>query len=121
MKKIVGYAIPIIFLAAFVWIMNSGDYYKQPRGSTDDFELYLHQLYTSTEKTQWQQAEAAYKNLTRAWEEIEPRIQFSVEQDELHAINIGLVRLKGYLQAGDQKDTLVELHEIRWHWKHLNE
>lgn len=121
MKKFLGYAIPIIFLAAFVWIMNSGDYFKQPRGSSDDFEHYLQQLYTSTEDAQWEQAEIACKDLSRAWEKIVPRIQFSVEQDELHTINTGLVRLEGYLKASDQTHSLVELHEIRWHWRHLNE
>ena len=60
-------------------------------------------------------------NLSTAWEKVSPRIQFSVDKDEMKAIEVGLSRLQAFLQSQDRSQALATAAEIREHWDHLNE
>lgn len=120
MKRILPYLVPIALLIFFILVMNGGDYLKKPRGTHDDFNLYMSQMITNVENSQWQQAGHDYKKLGAAWKKIIPRIQFSVEKDEITAINVNFARLEVYLSAKDKEQALAELKEARLHWTHLN-
>jgi len=121
MKKVLSYyVLPIIVLVVFALLMNSGNYYKSPRGISDDFEGYLHQVQQQVLTSDWEQAQNDFPLLSAAWSEIIPRIQYSVEKDEINAINVNLARLHAYLDAHDPKNALAEINEAREHWDHLN-
>ena len=41
-----------------------------------------------------------------AWKKIIPRIQFSVERDEIYNISLNIARLRGSISAEDKTSTL---------------
>ncbi|MGS0763998.1 DUF4363 family protein [Syntrophomonas curvata] len=120
MKRKEYYAVIALLFAVFVFIMNGGDLFKKPLGSQDDFALYMDKVRENITTDEWEQAVSNNEKLSRAWKRIVPRIQFSVEKDEINAINVSLARLKGTIANRDPKPSLVELCEIREHWDNLN-
>lgn len=121
MRKLTIYALPIITLLAFIIIMNSGDYLKKPFSQHDNVPRQIVTLEKEIKQKDWQQASQEWEKLDSAWEKVMPRIQFSVEKDEINAIDVGLGRLKGYIVARDYSNALAQLSEIREHWENLNE
>ena len=49
-----------------------------------------------------------------------PRIQYSVEKDEINAINLNLARIKAYIALREGDEAYVELIEAMEHWENLN-
>lgn len=121
MRKLWMYTIPLLFLVSFVVIMNSGDVLKKPMTTQDDFPYYLQEVEQAIEREDWDAARAHSANLSSAWEKVSPRIQFSVDKDEMKSIDVGLSRLHAFLQAQDRSLALATATEIREHWDHLNE
>ncbi len=121
MKKILSYyVLPIAVLVVFILIMNSGNYLKAPRRASDDFAADLHRVQQQVKSSQWEYARETYPLLTAAWHEIIPRIQYSVEKDEINAINVNLARLQVFIDVHDKNSALAEINEVREHWTHLN-
>lgn len=120
MKSVGYYAVIVVLFAVFVFIMNGGDLLKKPLGTQDDFVVYMDEVRENIAAGEWEQAISNNDNLNQAWKKIVPRIQFSVEKDEINAINVSLARLKGSIANRDKKPALVELYEIREHWDNLN-
>lgn len=120
MKRVGYYAVIVLLFAVFVFIMNGGDLFKKPLGTEDDFLLYWGKVQYSITSADWEQTARYNEKLSQAWQKIVPRIQFSVEKDEINAVNVSLARLKGSIANRDQKPALVELYEIREHWDNLN-
>jgi hypothetical protein len=120
MKKIKYYSCVVLLFAFFIFIMNGGDLFKKPMGTRDNFILYMDQLEDNISVYEWKQAESNYANLNQAWKMIAPRIQFSVEKDEINAINVNLARLKSGIATRDKNPALRELSEAREHWHNLN-
>lgn len=121
MKKFLSYyVLPITMLVLFILFMNSGNYYKSPRGTSDDFEGHLRQVQQQVLTSNWKQAQRDFPLLSASWSEIIPRIQYSVEKDEINSINVNLARLHAYLDLHDPKNALAEINEAREHWDHLN-
>ncbi len=120
MKRLKYYAFMVVLFALFIFIMNGGDLFKKPLGSGDDFMLYMNQLENNICTKEWQTASINYENLHRAWKKIVPRIQYSVEKDEINAIDVNLARLKICINSQDKTLALLELNEAREHWHDLN-
>lgn len=120
MKSLKYYAFVVLLFALFIFIMNGGDLFKKPLGSGDDFMLYMNQLEYNISVDEWQTASATYEKLHRAWKKIVPRIQYSVEKDEINAIDVNLARLKSCITSQDKTLALLELNEAREHWHDLN-
>ena len=120
MKKLLPYLLPVLLLISFVLLMNGGNYLKNPRGNADNFQLHMHEVRNNLEKSEWPLARQNFKKMSIAWDKVTPRIQFSVEKDEINAIYINLARLNGLIQTREAKNALVELYETEEHWKHLN-
>lgn len=120
MKKILLYVLPISLLIFFIFIMNSGNFFKQPRSSDDDFEAYASVLEQDMHWGDWKKAGEDFEFFYNAWQIIIPRIQFSVEKDEINEINVNLSRLKSYIKTENSDSALAELSEIKEHWENLN-
>lgn len=120
MQRVEYYVVITLIFAGFIFIMNGGDLFKKPLGTQDNFVLYLDRARENISAGEWEQAIDNNDKLNRAWKKIVPRIQFSVEKDEINAINVSLARLKGSIATRDKKPALVELSEIREHWENLN-
>jgi len=119
MRKIFSYGLPFLLLTVFVLVMLSGNYLKQPRGVTDNVPQYMTRLQESIIKQDWEGAEANLKKLNTAWQQVIPRIQYSVERNEMNEIDINLARLKGFIAAKDQAGALAELSEAEEQWNQL--
>ena len=120
MKSFKYYTFVVLLFAVFIFIMNSGDLFKKPLGSGDDFMLYMNQVEENISVNEWQTASINYDKLHRAWKKIVPRIQYSVEKDEINAIDVNLARLKICISSQDKTLALLELNEAREHWHDLN-
>lgn len=121
MRQFWMYTIPLLVLAGFMLMMNSGDILKKPMTTQDDFPYYLQEVEQAIEREDWDAAHSHSANLSTAWEKVSPRIQFSVDKDEMKAIEVGLSRLQAFLQSQDRSQALATAAEIREHWGHLNE
>jgi hypothetical protein len=120
MQRVLYYIVVVAILAVFVVIMNAGDYMKKPRTQADNFPLHLQLVTRDIEKGDWELAKENRQRLEGAWKKIMPRIQFSVEKDEMTAIDFNLARLDAYIQARDRSNALAELKEAAEHWRDLN-
>lgn len=114
------YLFAVLILIFFVLIMNSGDYLKASRTERDDFPVYHNSLVNDVQNLEWQKAEDDFNRMIKAWEIIAARIQFSVEKDEITAINVNHSRLQSYISEREKTEALVELAEMWEHWTHLN-
>lgn len=114
MKKPAYYLIVVMALLFFVAVMNSGSFLA--RGLSDDFRDMRHSL----QSEEWKQAEINCQDLMLAWRNTVARIQFSVEKDEINAINVNLARMKAHIELRQNNEAYVELLEAMEHWENLN-
>jgi len=120
MKKGEYYLLVIILFAFFILIMNGGNLLKQPLSAEDNFMFFYDRLELNIINQNWEKAVVNNEKLNQAWNKIVPRIQFSVEKDEINAINVNLARLQAALTSRDPVLALTELSEMREHWENLN-
>lgn len=119
MKKIVSYLVPVVAIILFIAIMLSGKYLKNPRNPSEDVVGFMQNTINHANEENWGKVEIDIMNLEKAWKKIEPRIQFSVERDELYNIDVNIARLKGSSISKDKSSTLIELHELLENWDEL--
>jgi len=119
-KKIAVYLGTTVILIMFILFMNSGDYLKQPENSSDNFMLHIKSLEDDIKNEQWESAGDNAEKLTCAWKKVVTWIQFSVEKNEINAIDINLARLNAYVSARDKSNALAELWESLEHWQNIN-
>ncbi len=114
MKKIIYYICIVTVLIFFALLMNSGSYFKKPMA--DNFDT----LNKDLKSENWDKAENTFKELSYSWQETIPRIQFSVEKDEINAINVNISRMEAYIHSRDKNEALAELSEAVEHWNNIN-
>jgi len=119
MKKFISYAIPIVTLAAFVLLMLGGNYLKKPLSPSEDVVAFVELSIEHAKVENWDMLNQDIVNIDNAWKKIIPRIQFSVERDELYNISLNVARLRGSITSEDKTSTLIELNEIIEDWVEL--
>ncbi len=119
MKKFISYAIPIVTLAVFVLLMLGGNYLKKPHNPSEDVVAFVEQSIEHAKAEKWEMLKEDLVNIDTAWEKIIPRIQFSVERDEIYNISLNVARLRGSIDSEDKSNTLIELNEIIENWNEL--
>jgi len=119
MKKFISYAIPIVTLTAFILLMLGGNYLKRPLNSSENVVAYTKLSIEHAKVEKWDMLKQDVVNIDYAWKKIIPRIQFSVERDELYNISLNVARLKGAIASEDKSSTLIELNEIIENWDEL--
>jgi len=119
MKKFISYAIPIVTLTVFVLVMLGGTYLKKPHNSSEDVIAFVELSIDHAKIEKWGMLEQDIINIDSAWNKIIPRIQFSVERDEIYNISLNLARLRGSILAQDKTNTLITLNEIIEDWDEL--
>lgn len=120
MLKIAYYTVVVLIMALCLAVMNGGHYLSKAHGDLDNVPRHVSQVKSALEGEDWDEANQHYQALKTAWQKIKPRIQFSVEKDEMNAIDFSLARLGAYIRWEDQTEAWVELSEIESHWKDLN-
>ena len=119
MKKLIYYLLPVAILALFIGIMLSGSYLKQPRGEDDSVSGKLVLVKEAVQKGDWKSAQQEIDNLEEAWEKVVPRIQFSMERNEIKDLGVSLTRARAAITAKDIAGALMELEEAEHHWHSL--
>ena len=120
MKKFISYVIPVVTLAVFVLIMLGGNYLKKPHNTSEDVLGFTQTSIEHAKTEKWDMLSEDIINIDTAWKKIIPRIQFSVERDEIYNISLGIAKLKGSVVSEDKANTLMELHEILENWHELS-
>ncbi|MBK5239656.1 DUF4363 family protein [Clostridium sp.] len=120
MKKFISYSIPIITLTLFVLIMLSGSYLKKPRNSSEDVIAYTQISIEHVKDEKWDMLNQDITSIDSAWKKIIPRIQFSVERDEIYNISLNIARLRASIASEDKVSTMVALYEIIEDWDELS-
>lgn len=121
MKRIVAYLIPIMILAFFVAVMNSGGVLKQPFGENDDVYGYINKLEQNVKDNDWEKAESNIELLTNAWKTVEKRIQFSVELVDIDGVKNSISRLRGAIKAKDSTSAYITIEEAKGYWDDLED
>lgn len=119
MAKIAYYIVVILIMGLCLGIMNGGDFFKQAHSDLDNVELHLSKAKMAVEDEDWSEANNNVQALQMAWTKIKPRIQFSVEKNEMNAIDVSVARLDSYIRWEKQSEAWVELIEIETHWHNL--
>lgn len=99
--------------------MLGGNYFKRPLNSSEDVVAYTKLSIKHAKVEKWNMLEQDVLNIDYAWKKIMPRIQFSVERDELYNISLNIARLKGAIVSEDKSNTIIELNEIIENWDEL--
>ncbi|HVJ50670.1 DUF4363 family protein [Desulfitobacterium sp.] len=119
MRTFLVRAIPIVTLIFFILVMLSGDVLKKSFGNDDNITQSIAILMQDVDNENWEAADKDTDNLTRAWNKVVNRIQFSSERNEINNFSISLARLRGAIQAKDRSAGLQELNEAYEHWNDL--
>lgn len=119
LTKIISFVIPCVTLVFFVLVMLSGSYLKKPFNPSEDVVKFINSCMSDVKAEHWDDAEKDLKALEKAWEKITPRIQFSVERDEIYNLSINIARLKGSIGTKDKTSSLMELNETLENWHEL--
>lgn len=119
MKKFITYFIPIATLTVFVLIMLGGTYFEKPRNPSENVIAFVNLSIKHAKVENWDELHQDVANIDFAWKKVAPRIQFSVERDELSNIGLNIARLRGSIDSEDKSSTLIELNEIVENWDEL--
>ncbi len=121
MKKIKYYFIPVLLIIAFVIIMTTGNIVKKPFSQKDDVQYYIERVNKDVNSEKWVEGKLNVDKLKIAWRKVSKRVQFSVERDEMVAIDRNIAKIKGSIEAKDKTSALIELSEIKENWMDLEE
>lgn len=121
MRRFITIAIPIVLLAASICIMQSGPFFKKPRGKEADIPQLIEQMIEYVSNGSWDNALRELDQLEESWDKIVFRIQFSSERDEINNLDTSIARIRGALEAMDKTNALMELYEADVHWDELGE
>lgn len=114
--RVLAYLLPTLIILASASLFASGEYLKAPRGERDNVLMYLDQLEQDLVSENWQAADNTLNTLEIAFGKVVPRVQFTVDQNDIIDFEISLTRLRGAIQAKEKGEALIELFEINYHW-----
>jgi predicted HNH restriction endonuclease len=121
MRKFLVISIPIVTLILFILFMISGSMLKQSFGEDDNIPKSIEIVIQDIDSENWEAASKSIDQLSRAWEKVLNRVQFSSERNEINDLSISLARLRGAIKAQDKSGGLEELYEAYEHWRDLGQ
>jgi hypothetical protein len=113
------YAVPVVLIAFFIAVMQSGDYLKRPMGDDDDVQRCIEKVAADVRADDWEAARRDIDKLDKAFRTVTRRIQFSVERDALEGLTLSIARAKGMIEARDKAGALSQMYEADAHWSDL--
>lgn len=121
MKKFVAFLIPVLLLGIFVLIMNSANFLKHSFANNDDVPAIIKEIKSDVEKGDWESAENGVDQLSKAWDIITKRVQFSAERDEIRLAKVSIARTRGYIESKNKAGSFAELNGVKEHWLDIGE
>ena len=119
MRKFLVITIPIVSLIFFIAIMLSTSILKKPLGIEISIPDSIQLIIEDVESNNWDAANEKTQSLSKTWEKILKRIQFSSERDEINSFQSSIARLDGAIMAKDKSASLIQLKEAYDHWDGL--
>ena len=120
MRKALLYAVSIIILIIFGFVMEGGIYLLfSSREDRAQLPLYIEKLEQDISGSRWEEAGQDLGKLNHSWNKTLPTIQFHAEMDVIDRTKMSLARLGGSLKAKDKGGALAEIWEIREHLNNL--
>jgi len=119
LKKFLLYLIPLLTLALFIFIMNSGSLLKKPLGNDDRLYEAVQRIESDVKEKNWDKASKNINYAENAWKKIVRRIQFSVEKEYIIQISGTLSRIKGGIEVKDDKAIMEEIYYFYELWDKL--
>lgn len=119
MKKTMTFIITSLILLVFIFIMNSGWLMKQSFSNSDNVPILLDKLEKDIIENNWKQALIDIDDLESAWKEVEKRVQFSIERDDIEGINLSIARLKGSIRGENRSECFIGWQELNSYWDNL--
>lgn len=119
MRKFLVITIPVVTIALFVFIMLSDKISKNPLTNNDNIPFSIAEVKKEIEMNNWREAKIKTDNLSKTWDKVVKRIQFSAEKDEINGFYKNISRLQGAIQAMDKTNAYMELNEAYEHWENL--
>ncbi len=121
MRKFLVISIPIVTIVFFVFLMQSGNFLKQPFGNEEGVPAKLEQMIQEVQKENWDSALNHWDGLARDWDKVVKRVQFSAERNEINDFTVSIARLRGAIEAQDKSSGLQLLYEAYEHWEDLGQ
>jgi hypothetical protein len=119
MKKFKRFLLPLLIMSLFILLMNSGALLKNSFNNEDNVSLAIEKLEKELSNEHWPEANDSLKLLDIAWKNVQRRVQFSVEKDQMKRIEGNLLRIEGCIKAKDKASATIELAEMKGHWQEL--
>jgi hypothetical protein len=119
MRRILITVLPIVTLALFIFVMQSGNILKRPLGEDDNIPESIDDIIIAVNNDEWDEANGRLIGLENAWSKVVKRVQFSSERDEINMLSTSIARLRGAIEAEDKAGALMELYEAYNHWTQL--
>lgn len=119
MRKFFVVALPIFSLVVFILVMQSGAYFKYSIGKDDNVVALVQLLINNVNDENWKDASVNIDKLSKAWDKVVGRVQYSAERDEINAFSMNVARLRGAIIAKNKANALSELYEAYEHWREL--
>jgi hypothetical protein len=118
-RKWLIYLIPTVFLLFSIALMTGGSLLKEPFGEDDRLNEAIQNLEADVKNKQWKQARDHAQYALIAWNKVVNRIQFSVEREYMLEISGSLARIKGGIEAEDDKAIMEEIYFFYDLWENL--
>ncbi|MGE5453641.1 MAG: DUF4363 family protein [Methylocystaceae bacterium] len=115
LRTLIAYAIPLIILGTSIWVMTLEPTSQQ----NQQFIQHTNQIEELINHAQWNDALKELRMVDKIYTAALPRIQFSMERDEINDVKLSLTRLKAYLVTGNRAEALASTLEARQHWQNL--
>lgn len=119
LRKWLIYIIPIIFILLSIGLMAGGSLFKHPMGEDDRLLEAVKNLEDNVKKKEWKQSSNDINYALKAWSKVVNRIQFSVEREYMFQISGTLARIKGGIEAEDDKAIMEEIYFFYDLWENL--
>ncbi len=110
----------VVLLASFLFVLAGGVWLKRPLAPGEDVAGLMQALEASLERgPDWDEGARLQREVERAWARVEPRIQLSVEKDDMEEFTDQLVRLKAAIEAQDEALAREALALMKAAWNRM--
>ena len=115
-KRVIAYALPVLMILFFVYVMTTGELKKEPRSDADNISTLIQQLQQELMQEDWLIADQTLNRLEIAFGKVVPRVQYSAGRDDIINLERNLARVRGYVMAQEKAGALSELAEAEYYW-----
>ncbi|WLR50396.1 DUF4363 family protein [Bacillus tianshenii] len=119
MKHLLIYIISGLFIVVSIVVMTSGQWVKDSYSKNDQVLEAVQAIEAEAKQKNWERAEEKAEYLTKAWEKVVNRIQYSVERESINDVTASIYQMKGAIEAKDASAVQQNTAYFYKLWKEL--